>query len=270
MQRSIGEGRLTVKYSGGKTRLGDLYQKANAKIRIPKSYSGSLDAVLINTSGGMTGGDILNWDIEAQAGSHAVVTTQACEKIYRSSGGEARLSTNITAGQNACVEWLPQESILFDESRLRRKIDVTLAPTADFIGLEAVVLGRVAMNEFPGRISINDQWRIRRGGMLIHADNTQFDGDITQHIKTPAILNAKTGSAAYATLVYCPADMQTAVSAEEIRFAAPNSSNWGVSAMPQKIIARFVADDMYSLRQVLMPVLRTFRRGRALPDTWRI
>lgn len=270
MQRSIGEGRLALKTVDGKTRIADLYQKANAKIRIPKSYAQSLEAVLINTSGGMTGGDQLNWSINAGPNSHAIITTQACEKIYKSQSGVADVHSIIHVEENASVEWLPQETIIFDEGGLNRTIDIELASSAHFIGLEAVVLGRQAMGEPARNIKLSDRWRIKREGKLIHADDVKMNGNIEKQTLHPAVLD---GAASYATLVIClPAAQQNQSESliSGMRNAVASNANWSVNDLGRKIVARFIAQDMYALRQLLVPVLTAARGSRDVPKVWRL
>lgn len=270
MQRSIGEGRLALKSSNGITRIADLYQKANAKIRMPKSYDQSLEAVLINTSGGMTGGDQLRWEINAGPASQAIITTQACEKIYKSQAGTADVHTSIQVDEDASVDWLPQETILFDEGGLRRTINVQLANSARFIGLEAVVLGRQAMGEPARNIDLSDQWRINRGGKLIHADDIRMQGNIEELTLQRSMLN---GAASFATLVICFPDAQQSqyeLLVNEMRNAAAPNENWSVNVVGSRIVARFVAQDMYALRQTLVPVLIAARQNRDVPKVWRL
>ena len=168
-QRTKGVARLATKSVAGKTRLDIFYQESAAKIRMPESYDGRMEAVLINTSGGLTGGDRISWQVDAGANTDVTVTTQACERIYKSAGGHAEVNTTLSAGADAVLHWLPQETILFDQGALKRTLDVTLHETAEFIGLEAVLLGRKAMGEIVRSGLFRDRWRIRRSGALIHA-----------------------------------------------------------------------------------------------------
>src|SRR4051812_17517905 len=95
-QRAFGHGRLAVYAEGGRTRLGRLYQEGSAKLRLPRARGASLEAVMINSAGGMTGGDRFAWTVEVGAGSHAVLTTQACERVYRASADVARVEAHLT------------------------------------------------------------------------------------------------------------------------------------------------------------------------------
>ena len=77
---------------GGRTRIGRLYQEGAAKIRMPRTSADPLEAVLINTAGGLTGGDRLDWAVDVGDGASATVTTQACEKVYRAASDGAEVS----------------------------------------------------------------------------------------------------------------------------------------------------------------------------------
>ena len=86
LQRARGRGAITAFDSDGRTRLAVLHEEGCAKIRLPNTHDHSLQAVLINTAGGLTGGDDVRWEATAGAGTSLVLTTQACERIYRSLG----------------------------------------------------------------------------------------------------------------------------------------------------------------------------------------
>ena len=119
-QRVAASATLAAARSGGRTRLVRLFQEGAAKIRMPCVASDPLEAVLINTAGGLTGGDRIAWNIQAGPDASVSVTTQACEKLYRAASGRAESSIGLVAGEGARIAWLPQETILFDRSRLRR------------------------------------------------------------------------------------------------------------------------------------------------------
>ena len=134
-QRAWGKGRLAAKSQGGRTRVAELYQEGCAKIRLPKTFDASMEAVLINSSGGVTGGDRLDWAFEAGEGTSLTLTTQACEKIYKASSGTADIATRISVAARARVDWLPQETILFDRASLTRSLEVELANDASFLAV---------------------------------------------------------------------------------------------------------------------------------------
>lgn len=270
MQRSHGTGTLTVKQSAGRTRIGRLHQSGNARIRVPKTHGEALEAVLINTSGGVTGGDTLSWTLEAGPGTRAVVTTQACERIYRSAGGAGMQEAAIGVGDDASLFWLPQETILFDGGRFRRTLDVTLAANARFVGLETLVFGREAMGETVTTGLFHDRWRIRRGGNLVHADDLHFDLSTSLDPADPAILG---GNRAATTLVAVlpddgeELDLVVKKARALLRGATAGASRIG-DGRDGKIVIRLAAPSAYELRKRLLPLLPLFLGDNALPKVW--
>ena len=104
MQRACGVGGITTKQRDGATHLATLYQDGCAKIRLPHTHSRALEAVLINTAGGLTGGDTMQWSADVAPQGQMVLTTQACERIYRSIGGPACVRTHLSVGANAHLD----------------------------------------------------------------------------------------------------------------------------------------------------------------------
>lgn len=263
MQRVSGRGHVAFKHASGTTRLSDLHQSGSAKIRLPKVYDGFPVAVLINTSGGLTGGDRLTYEAGVDAGGHAIVTTQAAERAYRSSGGVAEVANRLSAGNGATLEWLPQETILFNASGLHRSMTVDLAGDARLLAIESVVLGRTAMGETVDRVAFRDRWRVHRDGRLVFADDVRLEGDGRAILNGPATAG---GGLAFATLVDCAIDAETrlglareALGQLKIRAAA--------SAWNGVMVARFVGGDGRSLRDGLMSFLKTYRSAD-LPRVW--
>src|SRR5690606_36951000 len=103
LQRARGEGRVETKLLDGRTRLKTFYQEGAAKIRLPHTHDASMQAVLINTAGGLCGGDEIRWHANAAPGARLVLTTQACERVYRSTGDYADIRTRLTAGAGARI-----------------------------------------------------------------------------------------------------------------------------------------------------------------------
>lgn len=266
-QRVKGNAAVSFKFVNDKTKLDKLYQHGSAKIRFPKTYGEFSEAVLINTAGGLTGGDKLDWNINLAAETSTVITTQACEKSYKSSGGLAKVSTQISVAEKATCHWLPQETILYEGSALSRTLDVALAPTAKLIALEAIMLGREAMGETINQCTFKDRWRIRRDGKLIFADDIKLEGDISKLEQARALMS---GQKAFATLLYCSPedDEHLEVIAHKLRLLV-DDKNMAVSVFNHKLIVRFLAQDTYELRRYMMPLLKELS-GNDLPKVWRI
>lgn len=266
LQRARGRARIAVRADGGVTRLADLYQDGCAKLRLPKVYGpSSVEAVLLNTAGGLTGGDV--YATEALAGPDAflTLTSQACERVYRATGDlPARVETRLSAGAGADLHWLPQETILFDGGRLDRTLDVDLSGDAAFLAVEALVLGRVASGETVTGGTFTDSWRIRRDGRLIFADAARIGGDIDAVAAGPAVL---AGNKAVATVVLAASGADDKLA--EARTVLDPLPTAGASAMPGLLICRLVAPDDRALRACLVPLLNLLA-GRDLPRVWHL
>ena len=263
-QRAEGRGHLAAKLFDGRTRIRELYQEGAAKIRLPDTFDASMEAVIINTAGGLTGGDRMAWSVVAGAGTRIDVTTQACEKIYKASAGTAEVSTTIEVGAGARVDWLPQETILFDRASLSRLLDVDLDDSAEFLAVEAVLLGRKAMGEMMETGLFRDRWRIRRSGRLIHAEELRLSDGVAALAACQAVLG---GRVAFATLLYTGPLAEAYLG--KVRPLVEGAMG-GASAWSDKLVVRLAAPDGFSLRKILIPVISALRNGAPVPKVWNL
>lgn len=263
LQRVDAEGRLAVKHTDRGSVIDRLYQSGAAKIRFPASPdSRSCEAVLINTAGGLTGGDRLSWRFCAGEDAKLICTSQACERIYRSRDGEpARLSVKIDIDKGARVNWIPQETILFDGCALERSLEADLAPDASLLVVEALVFGRAAMGETVRRVSLRDRWTIRRDGRLVFADAVSFAGnDMEDQLQRRAVAK---GHRALATVVLVAPDAEHHLGHVRARF--PDIAS---SAFAGKLLARLTANEAHDLRKMLIPLAELLSGENALPKVW--
>lgn len=185
-QRSRGGASLRFALARGATRLVDLHQAAPMRILFPNPESAEPPlAALVNTAGGLAGGDEVSVAVTLDEGTVASVSTPAAEKVYRSLGPETRIATELDVGAGATLEWIPQETILFDGARVERRIEAALAPGARLMMAEMLVFGRHARGEalHVGRLS--DSWRLRRDGRLLWADGLALEGDLRARLDAP-------------------------------------------------------------------------------------
>lgn len=261
-QRAEGRGHLAAGMQDGRTRIRELYQEGAAKIRLPDTFDASMEAVIINTAGGLTGGDRMNWSVTAGAGTRIDVTTQACEKIYRASAGTAEVTTQIEVGSGARVDWLPQETILFDRASLFRRLDVDLDDSAEFLAVEAILLGRKAMGETMETGLFRDRWRIRRSSRLIHAEELRLSDAVALLAAEQAVLG---GQVAFATVLYAGPKSEAYLA--RVRPLVEGHMG-GASAWSDKLIVRLAAADGFALRKILIPVISHLRKQETVPKVW--
>lgn len=249
---------------GGSTALAGLHQSGAARVRFPKPAAGDPpEAVLLNTAGGLTGGDRIYIEVALAARCRATVTSAAAEKIYRSLDGDTTIGIGLDLGQSARLAWLPQPSILFDRARLDRRAEVALAGSATFLAVEILIFGRAAMGEDVRRGLCRDRWRVRRDGRLVFADTFRADGPIADILDRSATLDS---ARAAAMLLYAAPDAPARL--EEARALLQGAESVaGASTWNGLLVVRALARDGRTLQNNLEPLI-TRLSGGPLPRVW--
>jgi urease accessory protein len=241
-----------------------LRQAGAARVRFPKPIEGAPpEAVLLNTAGGLTGGDRIGLRVTLAAGAAATVTTAAAEKIYRSLDGDAAIRVTLGLAVGARLAWLPQPTILFDNARLDRRTQVELTGDSSFLAVEMLIFGRTAMGEDVHRGACRDAWRVRRDGALVFADTFRLDGGVAEALDRRAILG---GARAVAMLLYAAPDAPSRL--EGVRARLQNaSSRAGASTWNGLLVVRAMARDGRMLQQDVAALIE-WLSGRPLPRVW--
>ena len=244
--------------------LDGLRQAGSMKVLFPRSSGDELLAVLINTAGGITGGDRFSVNAHAPVGTILTVTTQAAERAYRAQTGEVgQLKTRLSAQAGAQINWLPQETILFQGCALRRSLRIDLQDDARLLMAEPLIFGRAAMGERLTDASFRDRIEVVRNGEYLFLDAMSLSGDIDAHLAKPTIGR---GNGAMVGVLYVAPDADAQVS--KVRDLLPESA--GASLIRDSVLfVRALAADGYELRQTLQPLLRHLKRTD-LPRPWMI
>jgi urease accessory protein len=258
--RAVGGITLSVRASGAVTRRARVREDGPLRVRCPGPISDELEAVIVNTGGGVAGGDRLRLDVTVEPGARLVVTTAAAEKVYRTLEASATIDVKLSVGAAASLAWMPQEMIVFDRARLKRAIDIDLAADARLLLAEAIVFGRSGMGEAVHDGFLFDRWRLRRGGRLIHAEAMRLDGAVANKLAQPAVAK---GGIALATVLIVPGEEAAGVRAlgKGLRGEA------GASTWNGLTVVRLCAPDGAALRHDLLAVLAVLR-GAPLPRLW--
>ena len=233
-------------------------------LRLRRVRGPRCETILVNTAGGIVGGDHLAIALDLAANADVTASSVAAEKVYRSAGASALLSTTLALAPGARLAWIPQETILFDGARLARRIDIDLAPDARLVAAEMLVLGRLARGEDSISGALRDDWRVRRDGRLVFAEATHLDGDIGAQLDRPAI-----GGGARATALMLVAAHDAAALVEPLRatFAAHPEVEAGVSTRDGIVVARALARSPERLRAAMVAALATAGVD-PLPRVW--
>lgn len=275
-----GQGRLRVEARAldGRTVRGRIEEEGFARVRFPRSgrRGRALEAVMINTGGGLAGGDASQSCLVAGRNAQLVVTTQAAEKIYRSDGATSHIDVELIAETGASLHWMPQATIVFDGARVERSIVAEVAPDTRLLLVEPVILGRTARGERLSYGSLRDRWRIRRGGRLVYADGLQLDGDIAATLDRRATAG---GWAAFATLLLVAPDAEARLDAvrgalglaegedEFLPAELPDGLDAGASAWDGMLSVRLLARDGAPLESAIRRVLAVLGVGE-VPRIW--
>ncbi|HWK46671.1 MAG TPA: urease accessory protein UreD [Stellaceae bacterium] len=272
LQRARGAARVGFRRRGEQTVLAELYQQTPCRVLFPDPAAGDpVQAVLVTTSGGLTGGDRIGVAITAGPGTTATATTQAAEKIYRSTGDDCRIDVEIDIAAGAWLEWLPQETILFDRSRLKRRTEVRIEAEGALLAVEIVLFGRVASGETLRQGRLYDGWAIRRGGRLAWADAVALEGDIA------ALRDAAFGFGAacgYATVMSVGRDAESQVEAMRETLAG-TTDQVGVTAINGVLLIRLLDVNAARLRAAAERAVCILRERLAglpprLPRVWHV
>ena len=270
LQRARGRVEVALRRRDGATRLARLFQQGSAKAFLPRVEGETPEAALVNTAGGVTGGDVFDYRLAVGEGAAMTATTQSAERVYRALGSlPARIGVEIAVGPGGRIDWLPRETILFDGGRLQRRLEADLAADARLTVLETLALGRAAMGETVRVGEYRDLWRIRREGRLVHAEAFRLGEDLGRAAAGPAAL---AGARAMATLVHAAPDAELRLAPARAALAETTAAgSAGVEAAASLkpggvLVVRWIAPDLAPLRAALAAFLIAFRG--APPRVW--
>ncbi len=262
MQRSHGEAVVALDMAADNARLTRLGQRGSAKAILPQ-VGDVPEVVFLNTSGGLTGGDTLSYRLTLGAGTRAVATTQTAERAYRAGAGVGTVSVDLAVGTGGWLDWLPQETILFDASALVRRTTIELAGTAGCLALEAVVLGRPAMAEVVRQVVLRDTRLIRRDGVPV-----MLEPLVLADASLQAGLAVLGDARAFASLIMVGDGCDTALTAVRHVLDEPGVAA-AASTWDGKMSVRMLARDGWPLRRQIRRALDAIRRG-PLPRVWQM
>jgi urease accessory protein len=261
-QRARAEARGSFVRIGERTEPERLFETGGLRWRFPRS-SNPCEAAIVNTGGGVAGGDAYSVSLTLGEGAEVEATTPSAERIYRSGGPAATITTRLKLASGARLYWMPQETLLFDGARLERRLEVETSGEAEFIIAETLVFGRLAMGESRIDATLRDSWRVRRDGRLVLADETKLE----QAGATLERKAAGAGARAVSTIVAsapnneaCLPDLRAALK------AAGSGVESGASAFDGLIVARLLAGSSHELRAALLAAIVAL--GGRKPRLW--
>lgn len=268
MQRSHGRALVALgRGRGGPSALVRLEQAGSAKAILPRCHTPVPEVVFLNTSGGLTSGDRLCLTLDLGAGVRATGTTQTAERAYAArDGAPARIEVRASVGSGGRLDWLPQETILYEDAALDRVTTIDLAEDAACLICECVILGRHAMGETPRHAHLTDRREIRRAGRPVLVETLRIDPEVLAAGHRPGVLGGARAVAVVALVAPGAADALPALRAS-LTVAGVAAA---ASAFDDRCVARMTATDGWPLRRQLALALAALRPGQALPRVWQI
>jgi urease accessory protein len=261
-QRARAEARASFARVGVRTEPARLFETGGLRWRFPSS-SNPCEAAIVNTGGGVAGGDSYSVSLTLSEGAEVEATTPSAERIYRSDGPAANIATRLTLAPRARLFWLPQETLLFDGARLERRLEVETSGEAALIIAETVVFGRLAMGESRIDAMLRDSWRVSRDGQLVFADETRLD-------HAGAALDRKAvgaGARALSTIIATAPNIEARLPDLRAALKAAGSGvESGASAIDRLLVVRLLAASSDRLRAALIASIVAL--GGRKPRLW--
>jgi urease accessory protein len=262
-QRTEGDARATFARAGRRTKPERTFETGGLRWRFPRSAN-PCEAVIVNTGGGVAGGDVHRIELSLKEAAEVEATTTAAEKIYRTDGPPARIATRLTLVPQARLAWLPQETVLFDGAALERRLEIDIAGDASLLLVESLVFGRLAMGENRIEARLKDSWRLRRAGRLVFADETRLD-------RAGATLERKAvgaGARALSTIIAAAPNIEARLPDLRAVFEAESVGvEAAASAFDGLVVARLLSASPQRLRVVLIAAILALG-GRKPPRLW--
>lgn len=248
--RAVGGVAIASRADGPVSAIDSLHEYGGYRIKCPSARADVLEAVMINTGGGVAGGDRISLSAEAGAGSQLAMTTATAERIYRANAAPTKIDVRLRAGAGATLAWLPQASILFSGAVFHRHLDAEVACDASLLIAETTVYGRTASGEVVTAGGFTDQWRITREGRLVFAESVRLEGDVASTLARPAVA---AGAPVHALLVCVAPDIEAR--REAVRAAlADTDALAGVSAWNGLLVVRLAATRLDTMAMCLRAV----------------
>lgn len=267
-------GRAEIEFAddGGRTRLAHLDQSDPLRILFPEvDPREPVTGALVTTSGGLVGGDTLGISVTGAKNTASRIVGQAAEKIYRSTGADVTIEVRLDTSDGAWLEWLPQETILFENARMRRTTIAEVGVGARLLAGEMIVFGRTAMGESMTRGLVRDVWEIRRAGRLVWSDALHLDENLEDALGAAAGFG---GALAYASLIYVADDAADQLAAARELLEEGSAEVFSsATCVGDVLILRWIGEDSLNLRNAYGAFWGGFRNRiagypAAMPRLW--
>lgn len=229
-------------------------------------------AIVVHPPGGVVGGDQLTIRARVGDGASAFITTPGAAKWYKANGHVSRQDISLEAGADACLEWLPQETIFFDAAHVQLDNTVVLGKDATYIGCETLCFGRTASGESFTAGQVEQRTSIRRDGKLVWFEQGMLAANGSA-MSSPLGLAGKT---VCATLIAAGKALPASL-INELRAAGAagidTAEAFGVTQLKSVIVARYLGDSGETAKRLMTLAWQHLRpaltgRDAVIPRIW--
>lgn len=231
---------------------------------------GVCHVIVLHPPSGIAGGDELAIDVKVDAGAHALLTTPGAGKWYRSAGPWAKQRLDFAVGADAVLEWLPQESIVFDAARADMQSRIELDAAARFIGMDILCLGRRASGEAFGQGALQLDTRVQRGGQPLWLERGRLDGSSGLQASPAGLAGFSVSGTLLAAAPRIEPGLLAACRAVPL---LESGAQCGITLLPDLLVARYLGHAseaarhwFFALWQLLRPAL--VGRDAQMPRIW--
>ena len=239
-------------------------EQGNLKARLIRNYSINDDLIIINTAGGLTSGDVNFNSIKISNDVVLNITTQSMEKVYKCKNLLAHTYTNITIGSDSYVSWMPLETIFFNGGKLRRRINIDLELSSNFLGIETIIFGRKAMGEKVKKGFLDDAWQINKNGKLLYSDFNRIDGNIDYKLSNNLVMQ---GNNILCNIIYTGRKMKV-YNRKILKVINKSKYFAGVSIVNEVMLLKVLAKDINEIRAFLDKFMDILDNNFNLPKIW--
>jgi urease accessory protein len=248
--------RLTYRHHRAKTQV--VQNQGTAPLKVQRSFYPEAESIchntILHTAGGIVGGDKLQIDIDIEPQARVVITTAAASKIYGSNGTPAIQSIVHNIGENACLEWLPQETIVFNQAIFHQHLRVNLAATGSWLGWEINRFGRTARGERFTQGEWKSGTEVYRQGKPIWIDRQVLSGDTM--VDSPHSL---AGHSIVGSFAWIGEEVSKDLVIEARSLFDGESSKIGVTRLTSGLLCRYRGDSTTEVRQWFTAVWQLLR-----------
>jgi len=252
---------LDLEFSNSNNKTILSHRKHHGPLQVQKPFYPELNGIchlyILHPPGGVVGGDCLNINVNVNPNAHALITTPAAGKFYRSAGPIARQEQVIKVAPKGTLEWFPSENIIFSGARAQIKTKIELSRDSNFMGWEISCLGRPASNENFSQGELDQRFEIWREGKPLQIERLSLKGGDSS-------LHAKWGLLGYpviGNMVCMTNDAGLLDSLKNLANASTDQELFSATQVDDIILCYFLANSVERARNYFIKAWKIFRQG---------